>query len=107
MPLTPTHYATIESVQHISFLMLDGEQPVRVDVRTDLLVDIARSQLRPISGYAAAFEEHRKSIEQIASAKYDAGRYQSYANSHVVPVGATDWAHRPAQARASRPEGKA
>ena len=43
--------------------------------------------------YLAALEEHRNSIEQIASAKYDEGDYHRYANSTVVPVGMADWAH--------------
>jgi hypothetical protein len=93
VPLTPTTHAAIDAFEEISFLMVDGERIVRVDVHRTLLAGIAKSLRRSPQGYLAALEEHRNSIEQIASAKYDEGDYRRYANSTVVPVGMADWAH--------------
>ena len=93
MPLMPTTHAAIDAFEEISFLMVDGERVVRVDVHRALLAGISKSPRRSPQGYLAALEEHRNSIEQIASAKYDEGDYLRYANSTVVPVGMADWAH--------------
>jgi len=93
VPLTPTTHAAIDAFEEISFLMVDGERLVRVDVHRALLAGIAKSPRRSPKSYLAALEEHRNSIEQIASAKYDEGDYHRYANSTVVPVGMADWAH--------------
>jgi hypothetical protein len=94
MPLVPTAYAATDTSEDISFLMLDGETPVRVDVPRDLLMSIARSGRGPSKGCMATFEERRGDIEQVASAKYDAGDYRRYANSRVVPLRAADWQQR-------------
>jgi Protein of unknown function (DUF1488) len=102
MPLMPTTHAAIDAFEEISFLMVDGERVVRVDVHRALLAGISKSPRRSPKSYLAALEEHRNSIEQIASAKYDDGDYHSYANSTVVPVGMADWAqHIDATAQAA------
>jgi hypothetical protein len=94
MPLTPTTHAAIDAFEDISFLMADGERIVRVDVHRGLLAGIAKSLRRSREGYMAAFEEHRDSIERLASAKYDEGDFRSYANSYVVPIRLADWARQ-------------
>ena len=88
MPLTPTTPGPICEFDSISFVMLDGDSFVRVDVHRTLLERITFR--RSDAGQLAAFDEHRSAIEQIASAKYDTGDFRSYANSCVVPVGPAD-----------------
>jgi hypothetical protein len=94
MPLTPTTHEVLASFEDISFVMLDGERTVRVDVPRNLLMAIARSGRGSAVGCKAVFETHRGDIERVASAKYDAGNFHSYANGCVVPVRPDDWARR-------------
>jgi len=91
MPLRPTTYHVVDGREDVSFLMVDGERTVRVDVPRNLLVDIARTDRRGPDSYLVAFEDHRGRLEQMASAKYDAGHYQRYANSCVIPIRRADW----------------
>lgn len=88
MPLTSTTPGPVCESDSISFVMLDGESFVRVDVARALLerMTIRRTD----AGHLAAFDEHRRAIERIASAKYDRGDYRSFANSRVVPIGPAD-----------------
>jgi hypothetical protein len=88
MPLSPTTPGPVCEQDAISFVMLDGESFVRVDVARSLL---ARMTMRlSDAGHLEAFGQHRKAIELIASAKYDRGDYRSFANSRVVPIGPAD-----------------
>jgi hypothetical protein len=91
MPLDPTTHKAINAFDDFSFLMLDGKKFVRVDVHRRLLEDIAESLHRSPAGYLAALEGLRRSIEQIASAKYDEGDYLKYANSCIVSIKKADW----------------
>jgi hypothetical protein len=84
----------VDGFEDLSFLMADGETTVRVDVPRELLFAIARAERQSPERYRAVFEQHRASLERLASAKYDAGHYQRYANSCVVPIRTTDWAGR-------------
>jgi len=90
MPLTPTTPDAVCDSGTISFLMLDGESFVRVDVHQTLLRPIAPA--RSDADYLTAFDAHRRAIEKIASAKYDEGDFCSFANFRVVPVGPADLA---------------
>ena len=84
MPLTPTTPDAICDRDAISFVMLDGDSFVRVDVHRALLERI--TSRRSDSAQLAAFDEHRSAIEEIASAKYDQGDFRSFANSRVVRI---------------------
>lgn len=88
MPLSSTTPGPVCELDTISFVMLDGESFVRVDVARSLLeyVTVRRSD----AGHLEAFGHYRKAIERIASAKYDRGDYRSFANSRVVPIGPAD-----------------
>lgn len=88
MPLTPTTPDAICEADTVSFLMLDGESFVRIDVHRGLLERITPS--RTHRAYLAAFDAHRSAIERMASAKYDQGDFRSFANSRVVPIGPAD-----------------
>lgn len=102
MPLARTTHEAIDAVEEFSFLMLDGEKLVRIDVHRRLLEDITGLRSRSSAAYLAALEEHRGRLEQIASAKYDSGDYLRYANSSVVPITKTDWTRsRPVEALVS------
>ena len=90
MPLTPTTPDAICDVDAISFVMLDGDSFVRVDVHRTLLEQITSRCTD--QEHLAAFDEHRGAIEQIASEKYDEGDFRSFANSRVVPIGTADFA---------------
>src|SRR5262249_55120335 len=72
----------------ISFVMLDGDSFVRVDVHRTLLERLTSRCTD--QEHIAAFDEHRTSIERIASEKYDEGDFRSFANSRVVPIGPAD-----------------
>ena len=84
MPLTPTTPDAVCDRDDISFVMLDGDSFVRVDVQRALLERI--TSRRSDAEHLAAFDAHRNEIEQIASAKYDRGDFCSFANSRVVPI---------------------
>lgn len=89
MPLTPTTPGPVCDTDTISFVMLDKGSFVRVDVARSLL---ARMTLRRSdAGLLAAFVEHRRALENIASAMYDRGDFRSFANSRVVPIGPADF----------------
>jgi|SoiMethySBSTD1v2_1073268.scaffolds.fasta_scaffold4265684_1 hypothetical protein len=88
MPLTPTSPDAICDAGTISFLMLDGDSFVRIDVQQSLLQRVTAS--RSDAAYLTAFGAHRKAIERIASAKYDEGDFCSFANCRVVPIGPAD-----------------
>jgi hypothetical protein len=90
MPLTPTPPDAICDVDAISFVMLDGDSFVRVDIHRTLLQQITSRCTD--QEHLAAFEEHRDVIERIASEKYDRGEFRSFANSRVVPIGTADLA---------------
>jgi uncharacterized protein DUF1488 len=91
MPLTPTTPDAVCDSGTISFLMLDGESFVRVDVHQTLLQPLAPARSDAMA-YLTAFDAHRRAIEKIASAKYDEGDFCSFANCRVVPVGPADLA---------------
>ena len=84
MPLTPTTPDAICDRDDISFVMLDGDSFVRVDVQRALLERI--TSRRSDSEHLAAFDAHRRAIEQIASTKFDQGDFRSFANSCVVRI---------------------
>src|SRR6185312_10394935 len=84
MPLTPTTPDAICDRDAISFVMLDGDSFVRIDVHRALLERM--TSRCSASAQMAAFGEHRGVIERIASAKYDRGDFSSFANSRVVPI---------------------
>ena len=88
MPLTSTSPDPICDADTISFLMLDGDSFVRVDVHRTLLQRVASS--RSDAGHLTAFGTHRFAIEKVASAKYDEGDFRSFANCRVVPIGPAD-----------------
>jgi hypothetical protein len=88
MPLTPTTPDAICEADIISFMMMDGDSFVRVDVHRTVLEGV--TSRRSPTGYLAAFDEHRGAIEQIASTKYDDGDFRSFANSCVVPIRTAD-----------------
>jgi Protein of unknown function (DUF1488) len=91
MPLTPTTPDAICDRDAISFVMLDGESFVRVDVARALLERI--TSRRSDSEHLAAFDQHRTAIERIASAKFDQGDFRSFANSCVVHIAPADLPH--------------
>jgi hypothetical protein len=88
MPLTPTTPDAICDVDAISFVMLDGDSFVRVDVPRTLLQQM--TSRCSAAQHLAAVDEHRSAIEQIASAKYDQGDFRSFANSRVVHIASAD-----------------
>ena len=88
MPLTPTTPDAICDVDAVSFVMLDGDSFVRVDVQRALLERLTSRCSK--AEHLAAFHEHKSAIEQIASAKYDQGDFRNFANSRVVPIAASD-----------------
>ena len=88
MPLTPTTPDALSDRDTISFVMLDGDSFVRVDVQRTLLITI--TSRRSDRDHLAAFVERRSAIEQIASEKYDRGDFRSFANSRVVPIVTAD-----------------
>jgi hypothetical protein len=91
MPLTPTTPDAICDRDAISFVMLDGDSFVRVDVRRALL---ARMTSRySATDHLASVDQLRRTLEQIASEKYDRGDFSSFANSRVVPIVSTDLPH--------------
>jgi hypothetical protein len=91
MPLTPTTPDAICDRDAVSFVMLDGESFVRVDVERELLMRI--TSRRSAADHLAAVGQHRVALERIASDKYDRGDFRSFANSCVVPIGPTDLPH--------------
>ncbi|HJU33181.1 MAG TPA: DUF1488 family protein [Hyphomicrobiaceae bacterium] len=88
MPLTATTPDAICDRDAISFVMLDGDSFVRVDVPRSVLDRM--TSLRSQEAQLAAFNERRPAIERIASAKYDAGDFCGFANSRVVPIAPDD-----------------
>ena len=88
MPLTRTTPDAICDRDAISFVMLDGDNFVRVDVHRTLLERITSRYTA--SEHLAALGEHRSALERIASEKYDQGEFCSFANSRVVPIAAAD-----------------
>jgi hypothetical protein len=92
MPLASTAQAPTGTFGDMSFLMADGDRLVRVDVSRELMAHITGSRWRLPEDGLAALEKARSRIEQIASAKYDAGDYLRYANGYVVSVRMSDWA---------------
>ena len=90
MPLTLTTPDPICDRDAVSFVMLDGEGFVRVDVDRTLLARM--TSRRSDCEHLAAVGQHRNAIERIASEKYDRGDFHSFANSRVVPIGSADLA---------------
>jgi hypothetical protein len=84
MPLTATTPDPISDRDAISFVMLDGESFVRVDVHRAVLDRM--TSLRSETAQLAVFNDNRIAIERIASAKYDEGDFCGFANSRVVPI---------------------
>jgi len=84
MPLTPTTPDPICDRDAISFVMLDGDNFVRIDVHRAVFQRMTPRSSD--SAQLAAFDEHRTAIEQIASEKYDQGDFSRFANSRVVPI---------------------
>jgi len=91
MPLTPTSQLPIDAYGAVSFLMVDGDRIVRVDVSKELLADIENLALSSPARLVAGLEKHRATIERIAIAKYGHGDFQKYANSDVIPITPADW----------------
>jgi hypothetical protein len=91
MPLASTTQEALGALEDICFTMTDGEASVRVEVQRDLLVAIGgRGQNSPAL-QLTILEEHRGEIERIATAKYDEGNSQRYANGSVVRITRADW----------------
>jgi hypothetical protein len=84
MPLIATTPDAICDRDAISFVMLDGESFVRVDVPRRVLDRL--TSMRSREAQLAFFNERRPAIERIASEKYDAGEFCGFANSRVVPI---------------------
>jgi uncharacterized protein DUF1488 len=91
MPLLSISEAPRVTSGDVSFLMLDGDKTVRVDVTGALLTHLEGFSPHSQAAYVSWFENYRDRIEQIASAKYDDGDYQQYGNGCVVPVRLADW----------------
>ena len=91
MPLESTTHGAIGDREEISLAMKDGENTIRVDVHRSLLVAIGSLGQNSSAQQLTILETHRNRVEQIASAKYDDGDYQRYANGTVVPVTPSDW----------------
>jgi hypothetical protein len=91
MPLTPTTPDAICDRDAVSFVMLDGDSFVRVDVHRALLQRM--TSRHSDSEHLAAFGAHRSAIERIASAKFDQGEFRSFANSRVVHIVPSDLPH--------------
>jgi Protein of unknown function (DUF1488) len=91
MPLTSTSHRAKSDAWGVSFLMMDGENAVRVDVGRQLLANIGSSVCHSAVQDLGVFEKHRDDVEEIARAKYNGGECQRYANSCVVPITAADW----------------
>ena len=91
MPLMRTGQAAIDTPEDIFFLMQDGKRVVRIDVQRRLLKDLAGLPAAEL----ATLEEHRRSIEQIANAKYEDGDYLRCANSCVITIKKDDWIRHP------------
>jgi len=91
MPLASLSHAPSSGFGEISFRMQDGEKPVRVDVRDELLKSMQSPRPSSPEGYLPAFDKYRDQLERIASAKYDLGDYATYANSCVVAITGADW----------------
>jgi hypothetical protein len=91
MPLVSTTHMAIGDREEISFAMKDGEDTIRVDVHRSLLVAIGSLGQNSSAQQLTILEKHKTRVEQIASAKYDEGEYQRYANGAVVPVTPSDW----------------
>jgi hypothetical protein len=91
MPLASLSHAPSAGFGEISFRMQDGEKPVRVDVRDELLMLMRIPRPRSPGGYLPAFDKYRDQLERIASAKYDQGNFASYANGCVVAITCADW----------------
>ena len=96
MPLTPTTPDAICDRDAVSFVMLDGESFVRIDVQRALLERL--TSRCSASAQMAAFDQHRRDIERIASEKYDRGDFRSFANSRVVPIVPADLLGHPGDA---------
>ena len=74
MPLIPTAKAAIadRDRESVTFLMKDGAKPIRILVSKPALENI---EIAPhdTDGYFFTFKIYRKSLEKIASRKYDMG----------------------------------
>jgi Protein of unknown function (DUF1488) len=93
MPLASLSHAPSAAFGEISFRMQDGDKPVRVDVRDELLMLMRIPRPGTPNEPLPAFDEYRDQLERIASAKYDQGHFATYANSCVVAITCADWEH--------------
>ena len=91
MPLTPTTPDAICDRDAISFVMLDGDSFVRVEVQRALLQRM--TSRHSDYDHLAAVDKLREILERIASEKYDRGDFRSFANSRVVPIRSADLPH--------------
>ena len=91
MPLASTTQEALGALEDICFTMTDGEAAVRVEVQRDLLVAIGGQGQNSPALQLTILEEHRAQVERVASAKYDEGNYQRYANGCVVRITRADW----------------
>jgi hypothetical protein len=69
-----------------SFFLADENTTVRVDVSSDLLVQLAGSESLSKAELVDQLVRHRAQLAQIAAAKYDEGEYQPEVNVLVVRI---------------------
>ena len=75
-----------------SFFMTDNDRTVRVDVCQRLLASLEEPTPSGKAQYADRLLRYRPRFAQIASAKYDEGRFGSEVNVLVVRITADDLA---------------
>jgi hypothetical protein len=73
-----------------SFFMTDDNGTVRVDVCQRLLASLEEPVPRSRAQYASRLLRYRSRFAQIASAKYDEGRFDFEVNVRVVRITADD-----------------
>jgi len=73
-----------------SFFMTDNDRTVRVDVCQRLLASLEEPALTSKAQYVHRLLRYRSRFAQIASAKYDEGRFDFEVNVRVVRITADD-----------------
>jgi len=73
-----------------SFFMTDDTRTVRVDVCQRLLASLEEPVPSSRAQYASRLLRYRSRFAQIASAKYDEGRFDFEVNVRVVRITADD-----------------
>jgi hypothetical protein len=73
-----------------SFFMTDNDRTVRVDVCQRLLASLEEPAPTSKAQYASRLLRYRSRFAQIASVKYDEGRFDFEVNVRVVRITADD-----------------